>query len=282
MTHATELIRQIIRKHGLHLIYPGQDDSSFSDLHQTAWCQIERTLYKYRSRPHCRACFNFNRPADSVLSIIDPKSYRIITIPEVLNGVGNRPPGVPEWEPGDHVNVRYKRICPRCHSSLTDNSIINPAQGVYGGTRSILYRGCSKVFNMWSQIAKTVILAFIKKEARDRKNSGNYKDHIVSKYKVDTDVIDRFMAEASEVCKYNDDYMLILEQLYELMKTDDKPHDGIIGKLVIATGLSRPLVTGFFKYIRMRGAAFSDSPINRARDNNNLTDDGASVDGDDE
>jgi len=44
MSHAAELIRQIIRKQGLHTIYPGQEESAFGDLLQTAWCQLERTL----------------------------------------------------------------------------------------------------------------------------------------------------------------------------------------------------------------------------------------------
>lgn len=67
MSHATELIRQIIRKQRLHTIYPGQDDSAFGDLIQTAWSQIERTLYKFRARPHCRKCYNPDRPNDSLL-----------------------------------------------------------------------------------------------------------------------------------------------------------------------------------------------------------------------
>ena len=44
MSHATELIRQIIRKQGLHTIYPGQEESAFGDLLQVAWCVTPDTL----------------------------------------------------------------------------------------------------------------------------------------------------------------------------------------------------------------------------------------------
>ena len=53
MENTEELIRQIIRAHNLHRIYPGQEESAFMDLFQTAWVQIERTLYKYKARAHC-------------------------------------------------------------------------------------------------------------------------------------------------------------------------------------------------------------------------------------
>src|SRR6056297_2005484 len=87
MSHATELIRQIIRAHNFEYITPGRDQSSFNELFQVAWMQIEKTLYKYDSTP-----------------------------------------------------------------------------------------GSSKLFNMWSQIAKTRILAYLKKEKRDKKNMPSYRD----------------------------------------------------------------------------------------------------------
>ena len=80
MSNATELIRQIIRKQGLHTIYPGQEDSAFGDLLQTAWVQIEKTLYKYRSRPHCRLCYNPDNPSKSLLYQPQDREYGIKTI----------------------------------------------------------------------------------------------------------------------------------------------------------------------------------------------------------
>lgn len=151
MSNATELIRQIIRKQGLNTIYPGQEESAFGDLIQTAWVQIERTLYKYRSRPHCRACYNPDRPSASLLYTPGELEYGIKTMEE--------------------VKKMHKGKCPFCDSKIEVEVIVEPQQGIFGGSNKLLYRGVSKVFNMWSQVARTVILAYIKKEGRDRRNS---------------------------------------------------------------------------------------------------------------
>lgn len=242
MSNATELIRQIIRKQGLHTIYPGQEESAFGDLLQTAWVQIERTLYKYRARPHCRTCYNQDRPGDSLLYEPEPREYGIKTMEEIM---------------------KMHRCCPKCNTKLLAIPIIEPVQGRYGGSETILFRGMSKVFNMWSQIARTVILAYIKKEARDRKNSTSYIAHLDSKPKPTSDIIVRFLAEARDMCQYHDDYLCILEALEWLINNDDRPYDGIIGKLVSQSGLSRPTVTGFMRFVKLRSLEFTDSPINK-------------------
>jgi hypothetical protein len=242
MSNATELIRQIIRKQGLHTIYPGQEESAFGDLLQTAWVQIERTLYKYRARPHCRKCYNQDRPGDSLLYDPQPREYGILTMEQV---------------------IKRHRNCPICDTKLRNNPIIEPIQGRYGGSDTILYRGMSKVFNMWSQIARTVILAYIKKEARDRKNSTSYIAHLDSKPKPTSDIVIRFLDEARDMCKYHDDYLKILDSLEWLINNDDRPYDGIIGKLVAQSSLSRPTVTGFMRFVKLRSLEFTDSPINK-------------------
>lgn len=242
MSHATELIRQIIRKQGLHTIYPGQEESAFGDLLQTAWVQIERTLYKYRSRPHCRSCYNCDRPSESLLYKPAQYEYGIKTLDEVVEMYGS---------------------CPHCGHELSSEPLVEPIQGLFGGSYTILYRGMSKVFNMWSQIARTVILAYIKKEGRDRRNSASYTSYLGNKQKPISDVMDRFLNEARTICRFNNDHMLIIEAIDELMRTDDRPHDGIIGKLVQATGLSRSTITNFMKIVRLRSFEFTDSPLNR-------------------
>ena len=73
MKHAEELIIQLIRKQGLYNIYRGHDPSALTELVHVAYMQIERTLYKYRAKPHCRACFLYERPNDSVL--YEPAAY---------------------------------------------------------------------------------------------------------------------------------------------------------------------------------------------------------------
>jgi hypothetical protein len=244
MSHATELIRQIIRKQGLHTIYPGQEESAFGDLLQTAWVQIERTLYKYRACPHCRNCFNYDRPSDSLLYKPQNREYGIVTMDEIVKTV---------------------KRCPKCNTKLATHPFVEPIQGRYGGSEIILYRGMSKVFNMWSQIARTVILAYIKKEARDRKNSGSYMTHLSNKPKPISDIMVRFLAEAREICRYHEDYQEILNALEHLMHNDDRPHDGIIGKLVQQSGLSRTTVTSFMKHVKLRSIEFTDSPISRSR-----------------
>lgn len=140
MSHATELIRQIIRKQGLHTIYPGQEESAFGDLLQTGWVQIERTLYKYRARPHCRSCFNQDRPSDSLLYEPGQREYGIKTLQEV---------------------VKISDNCPRCGHELVAAPIVEPMQGRYGGSSTILYRGMSKVFNMWCVAPDTQLLTSV-------------------------------------------------------------------------------------------------------------------------
>lgn len=170
MSNATELIRQIIRKQGLHTIYPGQEESSFADLLQTAWVQIERTLYKYRARPHCRICYNPDNPAKSLLYTPTDREYGIKTLVEV-------------------IDMHKGKKCPYCNAKLTIDPIMEPVQDYYAGSDTILYRGMSKVFNMWSQIARTVILAYIKKEGRDRKNSNSYVTHLGNKSRPLSDIM---------------------------------------------------------------------------------------------
>lgn len=244
MSNASELIRQIIRTQRLHNIYPGHEDSAFGDLQQTAWMQIEKTLYKYRSIPHCRLCYKPDRPSQSILYSPSANEYGIKTFEDVMQIHGSR--------------------CPHCDGALTASPIIEVEQGRYGGSSSILYRGASKVFNMWSQIARTVILAYIKKESRDKRNSTTYKTHLVNKNKpLSTDFAERFIQECYGVCDNNDEYIMIVDNIKFLLSTDDRPYDGLISKLVHNTGLSRQVVTGFMKYIKLRSHSFTDSPITR-------------------
>jgi len=193
MTHAEELIRQIIRTHNFGEIY-GHDSASFGDLFQTAWAQIESVLYKF------------------------------------------------DYSPG------HKRV-----------------------------------FNMWSQVAKSVILAYIKKETRDRKNYAPYRNHYVARQNRATDLrFRRFLDEVREICQFSDTHMEIVNALEELYLEDERPHDGLVSKLIKRSGMSRSRVSGFFKYIKLRSFEFSDSPFNqemkameprRKKYSNNLNDD---------
>jgi hypothetical protein len=176
MSHAAELIRQIIRTHNFHNVYPGRDPASFGDLFQIAWTQIESTLYKF------------------------------------------------DWSPGH-----------------------------------------TKVFNMWSQVSKTVILAHIKKEMRDKKNSDSYKRHLGNKRPRKGVKMERFLTEAREVFKYNEEHLVLLKSLEELYSIDNRPYEGLIGKLVDLSGLQRQKVSEFLKDLRLKGIMFSDAPIHEEK-----------------
>lgn len=232
MSHASELIRQIIRANNLHTIYPGRDDSSFGDLFQVGWSQIELSLYKYRASPHCLGCFNVNRPHDSLLIKQDPDEDTILF--EDL--------------------VKLVRTCPHCGTKITRNSVY--------------YKGRSKVFNLWSQVSRTVVLAYIKRESRDKKNYTSYQSHLIRKQTNKNYMFDRFLEELNEMCKYNNDYLEICESLEELYKTDDRAHEGLISKLVEKSGKSRSQVTDFLKFVRLRSFEFSDAPVDERPDVN--------------
>lgn len=224
MKHTEELIRQVIRAHNLHRIYPGQEESAFMDLFQTGWMQLERVLYKYRARIHCGECYNPARPMDSCIYSPPKHEYEILMPEEV---------------------AKRKFKCPICNKYPDE----------------IIYRGCSKIFNLWSQVARTVILAHIKREGRDRKNSDAYRDHLDGKWSPKgDDAVQRFLTESRNICKYNDNYLKIIDALEYIIETDNRPYEGIIGKLVKMSNQSRAQVSNFLKMIRLRSSDFTDSP----------------------
>ena len=47
------------------------------------------------------------------------------------------------------------------------------------------------------------------------------------------------------------------------MKNDNKPHDGLIDKLVKKSGMSRSKVSTFLRTVRLRSHDFSDAPMNQ-------------------
>lgn len=147
----------------------------------------------------------------------------------------------------DEVIKKIKK-CPNCNILITKDIIY--------------YKGKSRVFNLWSQVSRTVILAYIKKENRDRKNSNIFKSHLENRPLGPSKIIDRFLTEAQEVFQYNDEQLSILESLKKLHAEDEKAHEGLVSKLMKKTGYSRTIITNFLKMIRLRGNEFTDSPNN--------------------
>ena len=205
-------------------------------------CQLERTIYKYRARAHCRTCFNPDRPSDSILYEPDVREYGIKTAQDIV--------------------ALYKR-CPKCKTVLDTGPVVTPVQGRFGGTPTILFKGTSKVFNMWSQISRTVILAYIKKEGRDRKNSGSYVNHLGTRHRQMTDNIIRFFNELRQLWPYHDDYQTIISAMEWLVLNDEKPHDCMAIKLANKTNLSKHIVNNFLHLTKLRSAELSDSNLSR-------------------
>ena len=140
------------------------------------------------------------------------------------------------------------RTCPKCKTTLI--------------REFIHYRGKSKVFNMWSQISRTVILAYIKKESRDRKNSPIFTTHLENKTIAKSHVLNRFTIEAREICKYNPEYIKIIDTIEKLYDQDERPHEGLVAKLSEKTGLKRIIISEFLRLLRQRSFEFTDSPVN--------------------
>ena len=122
--------------------------------------------------------------------------------------------------------------------------------------------GHTKVFNFWSQVAKTVMLAHVKKESRDKRNYGAYKEHLDAKHRPGGFKFERFLTEARNVCKFSDTHLNIVNALEDLYKNDNKPFEGLIDKLVKKSGIPRSKVSAFLRMVRLRAFEFSDSPVN--------------------
>lgn len=117
-----------------------------------------------------------------------------------------------------------------------------------------------------SQVARTVILAYIKKENRDRKNSPIFQTHLENRSQVKSHILDRFIQEATELCKFNNDHLTLLAVVKQLYIEDERAHEGLIAKLVERSNLSRSTVTGFLRMLRLRGHDFTDSPMNEVEE----------------
>lgn len=164
------------------------------------------------------------------------------------------------------INVIRTHNLHNIYAGKDDSSFNDLYQIAWCAIESALYKfnndpGHPKIFNMWSQIARTAILAAIKKDNRDKKNSENYRFYLDERSIKKSTKLNRFMEEAKEVCKYCEDFMRIIESLEELYHTDVKPHEGLIGKLTKSSGMSRAKIIKFIKILRLMSFEFTDSPV---------------------
>lgn len=150
------------------------------------------------------------------------------------------------------INVIRTHNLHNIYVGKDDSSFNDLYQIAWCSIESALYKfnndpGHPKIFNMWSQIARTAILAAIKKDNRDKKNSEGYRYYLDEKTLRRCAKFDRFLTEARDICKYVEDFMIIIAALEALYFSDNKPHEGLIGKLTYLTGIILPI---FSKYLR--------------------------------
>jgi len=365
MDNASELIRQIIRTHKLHLLTNGKEGTSFGDLYQIGWQQIESSLYKFDARPGHAKVFNlwcvspdtilmtdkglntigncvgddlfgimsvnvyglngFNqataylkRPKSRTLRITTELGYFLECTPEhkILTTNGN-------WQQafklsvGDALPVqcgklRNQKFEDKSNHLFSSEILLNRSRiellnsgivtrTVKSGDYYCLKPYCNDIFKtdgeiIWvpitaieesesetidievpetrsynangiivsnSQVAKTVMLAYVKKESRDKRNSGSYKDHLEGKSKTPGYKLERFLKEAREVCKYDDTDLLIIDTIEEIFDNDPKPADKLIDKIVTKTQIPKTKVASFLRSVRLRSFEFTDSPVNQ-------------------
>lgn len=117
-----------------------------------------------------------------------------------------------------------------------------------------------------SQIARTAILAAIKKDNRDKKNFDGYRKYLDLQVSQDKAQFIRFLNEARIVYRYVDEFMKIIDAMEKIYLHDPRPYEGLTNKLAKLSNMSRVKVVRFIKILRMMNFEFTDSPIN---DNHN-------------
>lgn len=130
-----------------------------------------------------------------------------------------------------------------------------------------------------SQVARTSMLAYIKKESRHRTKAYNdtYKKFIADKDRYHRIDFTRFIEEVRGICNSDDDYLKIVDCIEHLLSNDPKPYDGLIYKILNTTKLPKSVIHAFFEFVRGNGIMFTDSPENQKHKYNyNLIQDKAS------
>jgi len=111
-----------------------------------------------------------------------------------------------------------------------------------------------------SQIAKTRILAYLKKEKRDKKNMPSYRDWMQRRYKTKSRSIEdfeEFLSELEQLCDYDDDFSGLTMIMRKLWLEDDKPYDGFKAKLQRLSGKDMNVINQFLRLIRLHRDEFS-------------------------
>ena len=227
MTHAGELIRQVILVHGIHKVLGGTEDDLF-DLRQVAWIQIEKTLYKFDYSKiwtikrdgvkfKIRGCIVRELNNHACLKMTDVKNYgKLYTV-----------------DLDDVVSTRQ------------DNT---------------------KIFNMWTQVTKTVCLAYVKHDTKDKKNLSTYTSNMKYKPIEPNHIVERFLEEATRFSKFDDEELAIVEAIRKIAAEGDfHANMGLVTTLCRITDLSEAKIKAYLYKLRLCEPDFSDSPINTVR-----------------
>lgn len=111
-----------------------------------------------------------------------------------------------------------------------------------------------------SQVAKTRILAYIKKEKRDKKNMPAYRDWIHRRYKTKSRSIEDFeifLSELNQLCDYDDDFADLVNDVRKIWLSDDRPYDGFKAKLQRVSGKDMNVINQFLRLIKLHRDEFS-------------------------
>jgi len=239
MSHAGELIRQVIRTHGLDHTYGG-GESSFHDLFQVAWVQIEKTLYKFDySEIFTLACMVSDKKRKyKIRGCVVNRNNEYITIRLTRDNI---------YDFGGN-EITFKD---GCLMALNVNSIVSRR---YDNT---------KAFNMWSQVVKTVVLAYIKKETRDKKNYNNYSGYLKYRPIGEGKKLSRFLEEAKSFSNFDDEELQILSSIANIAEHGlESASNGLVSKIQESTNLSRMKIVSYLKKLRQCQSEFTDSPTN--------------------
>lgn len=109
--------------------------------------------------------------------------------------------------------------------------------------------GRAKVFSLWTQIAYTVCMAYIKKETRDAVNVRKWRDGHPAPL-LDKPKKPEFYAIMEELREsVLSEYREMVDSLVQVYEQDRQPWIGLVGKLV-ERGYTRRQARGFLAHIR--------------------------------
>lgn len=213
MSHANELIENIIRVNNFTNIMNSSGPTTFGELKHIAWKAIESSLYKFNMTNEYRLLDGRNIRGQPI------NEDNIYVLIEDKNG------------------VRYK----------IKKKDIKKIQKYH-----------TKLFGFWSQISKTAILAYIKKDKRDNRNKPHYTDYLINRHKIIRNYpveVDTFIKDAKSIFVDPTSHK-ILDGLLEIYKSHNEFPKSFIKEIYRITGISVKTIKQFFKMLQANKTLF--------------------------